>query len=176
MMRKLKITFSELEMAFDSGRDSIAYFLDTENGKVVMVTDDDRSALELIYQKYYDKQTKTVDWEAAFQNEDIRDWQQDSLKEAHQVEAGYGRQYISIPEEDPHEGYHDMEKFIATVDDAGLAERLDRAISGRGAFRYFKDVLFDYPKERERWFQFKDKRFRQRILDWLASEGITLAE
>jgi hypothetical protein len=45
--------------------------------------------------------------------------------------------------------------------------------SGRGAFRYFKDVLLDYPAERERWFQFKRERLQQRILDWLEAHGIT---
>jgi Uncharacterised protein family (UPF0158) len=44
---------------------------------------------------------------------------------------------------------------------------------GHGAFRYFKDVLLDYPVERERWFQFKQQRLNQRILDWLEVSGIT---
>jgi hypothetical protein len=46
------------------------------------------------------------------------------------------------------------------------------AIRGRGAFRRFKDLLFDYPRERERWFTFQDEQIRQRVLDWLASRGI----
>jgi hypothetical protein len=66
-----------------------------------------------------------------------------------------------------------MEAFIATVHDRRLQERLERAISGRGAFRYFKDVLLDYPAERERWFQFKRERLHLRILDWLEAYGIT---
>jgi len=45
-----------------------------------------------------------------------------------------------------------MEAFIATMRNRRLQERLERAISGRGAFRYFKDVLLDYPAERECWF------------------------
>ena len=43
---------------------------------------------------------------------------------------------------------------------------------GRGAFRHFKDVLLDYPDERERWFKFKNARVRERILEWLESEGV----
>jgi len=65
-----------------------------------------------------------------------------------------------------------MEEFIATVADWRLRNRLERAIGGRGAFRYFRDVLADYPTERERWFAFKDARVRERVLDWLAEEGI----
>jgi hypothetical protein len=35
-----------------------------------------------------------------------------------------------------------------------------------------KDVLADYPDERERWFAFEDHRIHERIVDWLESEGI----
>ena len=65
-----------------------------------------------------------------------------------------------------------MEAFIATLRSRHLQERLERAISGRGAFRYFKDVLMDYPVEREHWFRFKQERLHQRILDWLEAHGI----
>jgi Uncharacterised protein family (UPF0158) len=37
---------------------------------------------------------------------------------------------------------------------------------------YFKDVLEDHPRERERWFAFRDAQVRQHILDWLAAENI----
>ncbi|PZS00922.1 MAG: hypothetical protein DLM70_12855 [Chloroflexi bacterium] len=35
-----------------------------------------------------------------------------------------------------------------------------------------KDILLDYPEERERWFQFKDARFLDRAREWLADEEI----
>lgn len=84
--------------------------------------------------------------------------------------------YERIPGAESHEGYEDMEDFIATVKDEHLAELLEVAINGRGAFRRFKDVLLRYPEERERWFQFKDERMRERALEWLDDIGVTLAE
>lgn len=66
-----------------------------------------------------------------------------------------------------------MAEFITTVRSPRLQERLERAIRGRGAFRHFKDVLLDFPTERERWFQFKHEQLHQRILDWLEAEEIT---
>jgi hypothetical protein len=65
-----------------------------------------------------------------------------------------------------------MERFVETVTDARLQDHLWRAIGGRGAFRYFKDVLSDYPRERERWFAFRDAWARERVLGWLESEDI----
>jgi hypothetical protein len=172
-MRQLKIDLPELEDAFSSSRDMLSYYLDIDTGDVIVITEEESGLLESIYESYYDEQSQTVDWENAFENEHIPDWQREPLQNADRVEAGFGSRFIAIPSEESHEGYRDMEAFIATVRQRRLQERLERAISGRGAFRYFKDVLLDYPAERERWFQFKQERLRQRILDWLEAMGIT---
>jgi hypothetical protein len=72
-----------------------------------------------------------------------------------------------------HDGYRDMEWFIADLDDADFAHRLARAISGRGAFRRFKDALFDRPDLTTRWHAFTNDRQRGRARRWLAAEGYT---
>jgi hypothetical protein len=172
-MCQLKIDLSELEMAFDSGSETISYYLDLKTGEVISISDEERGLLESIYESYYDEQSETVVWENAFQEENIPDWQRELLKNADRIEADFGDRFISIPSEGSQEGYRDMEAFIATVRNLRLHERLARAISGRSAFRYFKDVLLDYPAERERWFQFKQERLHQRMLDWLEAYGIT---
>jgi hypothetical protein len=64
-----------------------------------------------------------------------------------------------------------MEDFIGTVADKGRADRLSIAISGRGAFRRFKDVLARWPDELERWYTFSDERQRGRARAWLAAAG-----
>jgi hypothetical protein len=172
-MRQLKIDLSELEMAFESGSELISYYLDIETGEVISVRDEERGLLESIYESYYDEQSETIDWENAFEKEHVPDWQRELLQSADRVEAGFDSRFITIPSEGSHEGYRDMKAFIATVRSRRLQERLERAIGGRGAFRYFKDVLLDYPTERERWFQFKQERLHQRMLDWLEAHEIT---
>ena len=69
-----------------------------------------------------------------------------------------------------------MQAFIATLEDDHLAELLEAAINGKGAFRRFKDVLLNYPKEREKWFEFKDDRIQEQALEWLESIGVSLIE
>jgi predicted nucleotidyltransferase len=71
-----------------------------------------------------------------------------------------------------HEGYRDMSEFVAGVHHRRAAELLDRAIAGRGAFRRFKDTLFEFPELREQWFRYRDARSRRRALRWLADEGL----
>ena len=84
--------------------------------------------------------------------------------------------YERIPKAESYEGYQDMVDFIATVDNERLAELLEVAINGKEAFRRFKDVLLNYPEERERWFKFKDKRMEERALEWLDDIDVTLSE
>jgi hypothetical protein len=172
-MRQLKIDLAELEIAFDYIDGMISAYLDTETGKIIRISEDDHFLLKAIYESYYNERTETVDWESAFREEHIPDWQHEILRDADRIEADYSSRFITIPSQSSSEGYRDMEAFIATAHNPRLQEQLERAISGRGAFRYFNDVLSDYPSERERWFQFKQDRLRQRMLDWLESEGIS---
>lgn len=109
--------------------------------------------------------------EILFVSEYMDDEEIDKLK--NQIEEEPYR-YEHIPKSESHEGYEDMEDFIATVKDVHLADLLEVAINGRGAFRRFKDVLLRYPEERERWFQFKDERMQEKAREWLDGIGVTL--
>jgi hypothetical protein len=82
--------------------------------------------------------------------------------------------YIPLPQEDPKEAYNDMPVFIETLKDEALKEKLFIAITGPGAFRRFKDVLLDYPDEREAWFGFKQARTKTRVCKWLEAQGLGL--
>src|SRR5260370_24878451 len=65
------------------------------------------------------------------------------------------------------EAYRDLEDFVGRVRDPRAHDLLERAIAGRGAFRRFKDTLFEFPKLREAWFAFHDRRMESRAIDWL---------
>ncbi|PKO21169.1 MAG: hypothetical protein CVU38_16225 [Chloroflexi bacterium HGW-Chloroflexi-1] len=106
------------------------------------------------------------------EQQDLPDWQKQAVLEADAVERGYGTRFIAVPQMDSHEAYRDMEDFIATVRNDHIREVLDVAIMGRGAFRRFKDVLLSYPRERERWFAFRDARMAKRVCEWLADHDI----
>jgi hypothetical protein len=69
-------------------------------------------------------------------------------------------------------GYADMEDFIDRVPERRAADLLGRAITGRGAFRRFKDTLFEFPELREAWLRFRDSRARCRAIEFLVDEGL----
>jgi predicted nucleotidyltransferase len=70
------------------------------------------------------------------------------------------------------EGYADMEDFIALVGDPRARDLLARAIAGRGAFRRFKDTLYEFDDLRQVWFAFRDARAERRALAWLRGQGL----
>ncbi|MFC9839316.1 UPF0158 family protein [Rhodococcus sp. NPDC127530] len=79
--------------------------------------------------------------------------------------------WLSVYCEGSRAGYRDMESFIDSVTDPDLADRLTIAITGRGAFRRFKDVLAPTPDEFHRYRLFSEERSRGRARQWLADQG-----
>lgn len=69
------------------------------------------------------------------------------------------------------DAYRDMELFTATLTDRRLADRLERAIEGRGAFRRFRGALESRPEEQGRWRVLSSERSRGRARSWLAAHG-----
>jgi predicted nucleotidyltransferase len=138
-----------------------------------MVGDDARRELEAIYEQMDEVETEGSPTVADLvERQGLHDWQKHQLLIADQVEREYGSRFISVPQMDSYEGYRDMEDFIATVRDPHLQELLEVAITGRGAFRRFKDVLLGYPREREQWFAFKDEAMLERVCEWLEAYDI----
>jgi hypothetical protein len=97
-----------------------------------------------------------------------RDFEDDD-REFDPAERADARRIDPLPSR---EGYRDMEDFIARVPDRRPADLLERAIAGRGAFRRFKDALFEFPELQKAWFRFSDVRMQRRAIDFLVDEGL----
>jgi predicted nucleotidyltransferase len=87
-------------------------------------------------------------------------------------EAGPPDTWVEIDPVTSRESYRDMSDFTAGVQHRRAAALLDRAIDGRGAFRRFKNTLFEFPEVRDQWYRFRDARSRRRAVDWLAGAGL----
>ncbi len=103
-------------------------------------------------------------------------WPQSALdyaEESGEAEDEDPDRWLRVDCEGSRSAYQDMVWFIAELDDPNLADRLAHAISGRGAFRRFKDTLFDRPDLMTKWYAFSGDRQRGRARSWLAAEGYT---
>jgi hypothetical protein len=69
--------------------------------------------------------------------------------------------------------HRDMVDFADGISDRGAGERLSRSLQGKGAFRRFKNELYQrHPDLIAGWHAFKDARARVRAVQWLAEEGL----
>ena len=82
------------------------------------------------------------------------------------------RAFLRVEPASSREQYRWMERFVGSVADESLRERLIMSIDGKGAFRRFKDVLLAYPAERERWFAYRAELLHWHIHNWLGEHGI----
>ncbi|HEY7955012.1 MAG TPA: UPF0158 family protein [Polyangia bacterium] len=89
---------------------------------------------------------------------------------------GGGDAFLRVEPAASREQYKWMERFVAGVTDEPLRERLIIAIDGKGAFRRFKDVLLNYPVERERWFAYRGDLLHWHMQKWLEKEQIEAKE
>jgi hypothetical protein len=80
--------------------------------------------------------------------------------------------YVKIEPASSREQYRWMERFVASVKDSALRDRLVIATDGRGAFRRFKDVLLGYAEERERWFNHRADLLHHHINMWFRSKDL----
>jgi len=145
--RPVPIDWMDLEMAFETHLDDSASYLDLRTGKVHFVP------------------TSSLDESAVDDGEDVLS------EEA--ANAGLAEGWLlAIEPLESHEEYDWMVQFAGSVDDSRLRELLEVALDGRGAFRRFKDVLASWPKERERWYAFRDECLRNAMLKWLAAHEI----
>jgi Uncharacterised protein family (UPF0158) len=95
----------------------------------------------------------------------------EEIGEENAAEADDPDRWLRVGCEGSRLGYRDMEWFVAEIDNPEIADRLRIAISGRGAFRRFRDTLYRWPDLMTRWYAFSDDRQRGRARAWLAHEG-----
>ena len=114
---------------------------------------------------------------AAEDEEDIShysDWEQDAIQVAIDVLESE-EDYISLPSQfDIHE-YEIMEEFCISLDDEKLKDKMCRSIKGSGAFRRFKDNIFEYGIE-QNWFKYRREAFKRKAIDWCEENNIPYTE
>lgn len=176
MPRSLKVDVSELVLAFDSGlNEDFGYFLDLETGDVLLVTSEATSALQDLLESLGEEVTDES-FREALAASDIDDWLQEQVLVAYRIDYAGDDTIVAVPQDEPTDGYRDMELFVEQITDTGVYDRLSRALEGGSPFRRFKDALDSYPALEDRWYEFREERLTARVLEWLAGEEIELIE
>lgn len=93
------------------------------------------------------------------------------------VENDDGSRFIPIPGSSSRERWQQMKKFILSLDDQDEITQnlLLNTIQGKGAFRRFKDAIYETGLT-DRWHEFKGRTDRKEALEWLFSENLITEE
>ncbi len=95
---------------------------------------------------------------------------QDSSETEADLEANFDK-YIRLPTKYEINEYHIMEEFVWSLPEGKMQDELERAIHGRGAFRRFKDMVYDFGIE-EKWFDYKAAAYKNIAVDWCKDNDI----
>jgi len=127
-------------------------FLNKRTGKLITLSDDQLSQAE-----------EDIDVG------DSPEWEQEAIRVAKEVIGS--DHYIPLPTKFEINEYHIMEDFCYTVESEKVRDKLLNAISGRGAFRRFKDAIH-FLDIQDDWYRFQNEELEKIAIEWLEEKGI----
>ncbi len=80
--------------------------------------------------------------------------------------------FLALPKDHGERGMGEMELFLTETENERLREKLRTALSEPDPALSFREALRADGREEARFFQFKQRRARERAEGWLASMGI----
>lgn len=178
MTKKIQADIEDILLAYESNNDyEWTHYLDTVTGEVHFVDNDTWNTLDEAW-PYSEDGSETPSDDAllhTLKTLDV-DLPDDPESFLYMVRILTDRQsrYLEIPVIESYEAYNVMTDFAETVSNPILYGKLEVALNGRGAFRRFKDVLYQYPEEQQRWYAFERHAYVNDIKRWLSHEGYEL--
>ena len=80
--------------------------------------------------------------------------------------------YLALPRDRGERSRGDLEEFAAMCEDAAARRDLAAALATEDFASAYRAALLRHPKEEGRFFQFKQRRARERAEEWLTGSGI----
>lgn len=114
---------------------------------------------------YYDKNTQTVSFVSEYD---------DDGEESDDMEEDLDR-YIMLPSKYDINDYHIMEEFIGNLKDDKQQNQLENAINGRGAFRYFRNLVDQFGITQD-WYDFRDATYEKIARAWCEDNKISVID
>ena len=108
---------------------------------------------------FFDRQTGDV----------VQVLEKDAVKHAAMTADG---RYLALPRDRGERSRGDLEEFAALCEDAAARRDLATALTSGDFAAAYRAALLRHPKEEARFFQFKQRRARQRAEEWLSQSGI----
>lgn len=151
----LPVSLQSVIDEMDMQNDMIHGFINRKTGELTVFTEEDEYALRRL--------------DDGNPIEDLPEWQQEMIPKLREITES--DDFIPLPSPFEIHEYSIMEDFIYSLEDGPMKDDLLNAIRGRGAFRMFKDKVFDY-EIRDDWFRFKNNALKKIAVGFLEFKGI----
>jgi hypothetical protein len=152
----LKVDLEDVLEALELRTRESNYFYYKKTGVVFMITDDELRAAE---------EDPDLD--------EFPEWQQENIKAA--VDIISTDDYIELPDDYEIDDYSIMEDFCYSIEDEELSGEILYAIQKSGAFRRFKEKIYQYGIEDE-WYDYRDQRYKEIAIEWCEENNINYIE
>jgi hypothetical protein len=147
-------------------------YLHKASGRIITITDDDVAMVEM------DKFDEEFEEELEEVTDDVGDedfsWEIQYFQDVKRILAD-DADYLELPSSYEIHEYEIMERFCLSVPDGKVRDVLLRKIRGSGAFRRFKDTIYQYDIEND-WFKYRDEAYKEFAVAWLESKSIAYSD
>jgi len=92
-----------------------------------------------------------------------------------EIKEGFVEDFIPLPGQYDINEYRMMESFIYELPAGRAQDVLEQAIRGKGAFRRFKDCLYNLGLEKN-WYEYRDAAYEQIARNWCEKFGLEIEE
>jgi L-methionine (R)-S-oxide reductase len=155
----IKAKLSEIVDGLDMQSDDVKNYFNKKTGKLVCITEMDRSEYE--------------DYDSFDEDETEEDFLDDRDNVPEEIRDFFENEddYLSLPSQHDIHEYDIMADFCGSVENKEQATELQRAIKGSGAFRRFKDLVHERGIQ-ERWYRFRNAAFKEIAVEWCEDNEI----
>jgi hypothetical protein len=94
---------------------------------------------------------------------------------ARHAELAADARYSALPRDGGERSRGDLDDFAAHCEDLACRRDLDKALAAADPATEFRSALRRHPREEAHFFQFKERRARERAIEWLRSLGIAVS-
>lgn len=161
----LRDLVGELQILPDEG----TAYLNKVTGKIIMFTDDDIEVAEA----YSEMEDELEEGDEEIVGEEL-DLEAEYYQEVNKILAS-DADYLKLPTRFEIHEYEIMERFCLSYPDGKVSDNLLQKIKGSGAFRRFKDAIYEYGIEDD-WFKYLDEAYKEIAIAWLDDNHVAYVD
>lgn len=158
-MTRAVIDLKEIVQSLDCVSPDVKAYLDTTTGEAIMVTSHEIEAAE----------------DGDSPDDDAADWELESLAQVKSILENANNRYLELPDSLEIHEWKIMAEFADSFKDGKIANELQRAVTGKKAFRTFKDCVLRHKIE-EQWYKHKNGVLREIAIEWCKDNDVSYQE